>query len=524
MNLLNKIVAFFTFISLCTLSYESFAQCSYPEWTPCFPLPGCTWVTGDIASYDGKDWQLGSTAQGYREPGSLTGAAFWVEISNPCASPSGPTVAATEVRANYCTTSFAVGTITSDEGSAIIKRGFVFGTSTGPTIEYSDVLQDARTGTGDEFEGLMENLTPETDYYVRTYAINSIDTTYGTEATFTTLATSDCVTDCDLACDMTDPGLLNPSVIELNSTYSIIGIDDTLCITEDRSYSGSTVRGMLKLCNGAQLTISGSMTVQRSESNPLLGGQIVYEGCNENILGIGSYSGSLISGSLDDADPKQMISYCGTCNENDTSQFLNVESQIDHWGATCRPTTTLLPVELTHFEVSKIEEGMLLEWTTASEIENSHFEVEISYNGTNWSSIGVVQGAGNSMEENNYSFIDNEIGSGVQYYRLKQVDFDGTEYSSNIKHFSFDETEELKMFIAFQNETNKIEVQAKFNGMGEAFLMDTRGKIVEIKSFISANKAGTKIIFDSNNLSESIYFVQIKSGNALLGQKVQVIH
>ena len=521
MYLYKKLAVLNIFLLLISNQANAQAPCINPEWDI---SNGASYAKDDIVSYNNEDWVLGWHGNGVHVPGAYSGSFYWNSIG-ACAQPSGPIVAATEVRANYCTTSFAVGTITSDEGSAIIKRGFVFGTSTGPTIEFSDVLQDAGTGTGDEFEGLMENLTPETDYYVRTYAINSIDTTYGTEATFTTLATSDCVTDCDLACDMTDPGLLNPSVAELNTTYATIGIDDTLCLTEDRSYGGSTVSGMLKLCNGAQLTISGSMIVQTSEVGVLHRGQIVYEGCNENVLGSGSYTGSQI-GVSGDADPKQMISYCGTCNENDTSQFLNVDNKnnIFLWGATCRPTTTLLPVELTHFEVSKIEEGILLEWTTASEIENSHFEVETSYNGINWFSIGVVQGAGNSMEENNYSFIDHEIGSGVQYYRLKQVDYDGTEYFSNIKHFSFDETEELKMFIAFQNENNKIEVQAKFNGMGEAFLMDTRGKIVEIKSFISANKSGTKIIFDSNDLSESIYFVQIKSGNALLGQKIQVIH
>ena len=519
MYLYKKLASLIIFLLL--VSNQANAQCSNPTFNP---LLWGTYSAGDIVVQGGKDYIALPGGSYNWTPGTPAGATAWALHSDPCASPSGPTVAATEVRANYCTTSFAVGTITSDEGSAIIKRGFVFGTSTGPTIEFSDVLQDAGTGTGDEFEGLMENLTPETDYYVRTYAINGIDTTYGTEATFTTLATSDCVTDCDLACDMTDPGLLNPSAAEMATTYSVIGIDDTLCFTEDRSCSPPTVNGMLKLCNGAQLTVSGSMQVNTSEVGASFRGQVVYEGCNEKIFGNGSYTGSQISGSGGTPDPKQMVSYCGTCDENDESQFLDFDNPSYLWASTCRPTTTLLPVELIYFGTSIHKEGVLLEWTTASEIENSHFEVEISYNGINWFSIGVVQGAGNSMEENRYSFIDNEIGSGVQYYRLKQVDYDGTEYFSNIKHFSFDETEDLKMFIAFQNENNKIEVQAKFNGMGEAFLVDTRGKIVEIKSFISANKAGTKIIFDSNDLSESIYFVQIKSGNVLLGQKVQVIH
>ncbi len=521
MYLYKKLASLIIFLLL--VSNQANAQCSYPEWTPCYPLPGCTWVTGDIASYDGKDWQLGSTAQGYREPGSLTGAAFWVEISNPCASPSGPTVAATEVRANYCTTSFAVGTITSDEGSAIIKRGFVFGTSTGPTIDSSDILVDAGTGTGDEFEGLMENLTPETDYYVRTFAINGIDTTYGTEATFTTLATSDCVTDCNLACDITDPSLTDPSAAWWSGAV-IIPPEDTVCITTSVTIDGSvTLRGMLKICNSATVTIDGGISVQTSTlSNPSHKGQVIYEGCDEIFDGIGTYDGSVVSGIH---DPLQMISYCGTCNENDTSQFFKEGFVPARWASTCRPTTSLepLPVELIHFSTSKDEYGVLLEWTTVSEINNSHFEIELSYDGVSWTSIGIVQGSGNSATTIDYSFVNNQEEVGVQYYRLKQVDFNGDYAYSNIRYFSPTEEDKPSSFIAFQNIENKIEVNAIFHGTGAAYLIDSRGKIVEMKSFISSNKSGLRFNFESTNLNYGIYFVQIKSGNALLGQKVQVV-
>ncbi|MFT4899381.1 MAG: hypothetical protein ACI9U0_001176 [Flavobacteriales bacterium] len=499
-------------------------DCSYPEWTPCYP--SCTWVAGDICSYDDKDWQLGSTGQNFRAPGSQIGSAYWVEISDPCTGLLKPSVEATLVRANYCTTSFGVGYISTNGGAIITARGFVYGTSGNPTLEDDLVLLDAGNTIGDEFEGLMENLTPETDYYVRTYATNSEGTTYGTQATFTTRASADCVSDCNLACDVTTPGLYNPSVAALNTTYSTIGVGDTLCITEDRTYSGNVVRGMLKVCNGATLTISGSMNVQTSENGPGFNGQIVYEGCNETINGSGAYQGDKISGTIDDVDVKQMISYCGTCDENDQSQFINLDdqNQIHLWGATCRPTSTLLlPVELISFSASLHEQGVLLEWSTGSEINNSHFEIESSYDGVNWFKIGISQGAGNSIETNNYSFIDNGAQEGSLYYRLKQVDFDRTAHYSNIKYFSFDESQKQKGFIAFQNSNDQIEIQAKFSGMGEAHLIDTRGRIVEIQTFISTNKSGTKLTFNTTDLATGVYFVKIKSGNALLGEKVQVV-
>ena len=379
----------------------------------------------------------------------------------------------------------------------------------------------------------MENLTPETDYYVRTYAENSEGRTYGTQASFTTRATSECVTGCELACDMTTPGLYNPTNSELETTYSTIGVEDTICITENRSYAGNNVNGMLKVCNGAILTISGAMVVYTSENGPGFNGQVVYEGCNEKIEGAGSYSGSKYAGTLgnpEDHDPKQMISYCGLCDEGERSQFIELNGgdlSTFLWSATCRPTTTLLvplPVELISFSANIHEEGVLLEWSTGAEINNSHFEIELSFDGVNWFKIGLVEGSGNSTQNIDYKFLDNSASEGLQYYRLRQVDFDNSFQYSTVKHVSFDkENDKPTSFIAFQNQNNQVEVQAKFNGMGEAYLIDTRGRIVETQTFVSTNKNGTKLTFQNTSLANGVYFVKIKSGNALLGQKVQIL-
>lgn len=498
---------------------NSFAQCLNPAWNA-----AGAYSAGDIVSDNGKDWEAIPSGQHFRRPSSASGHHGWTEVSNPCASATAPIVAATEVRATYCTTSFGVGTITGNGGATITARGFVFGLSPGPTLNDDAVLLDAGTGTGDEFEGLMDDLTPETDYYIRTYATNSEGTTYGTETSFTTRATSDCISDCYLACDMTDASLLNP---DSASFPSIIASDDTVCLTQNLSIGKSVqLRGMLKLCNGAQLSFSNSLDVQNQNSGASFKGQVVYENCSELLVGNGNYQGELITGTVNDYDPTQMISYCVTCDENDDTQFFDNDVDVHLWAATCRPTTTLttpLPVELSKFTAKVHNEGVVLNWTTNSEINNSHFEVELSYDGINWYTIAIVQGSGNSTEINNYQFIDNQAGSGVHYYRLKQVDFNGTEAHSNVEYLSFDEASKPTSFVAYQNQNNKIEIQAIFNGMGEAFLIDTRGRIIEHLTFISTDKGGLQLEFQATNLPEGVYFVKIKSTNALLGQKVQII-
>ena len=501
---------------------NSFAQCLNPAWNS-----SGTYSAGDIVSHDGKDWEAIPSGQHFIEPSDpLWGHNGWTEVSNPCASAVAPTVASTDVRGTYCTTSFGVGIITNDGGATITARGFVFSLSPDPNLNDDAVLLDAGTGTGDEFEGLMDNLTPETTYYIKTYATNSVGTTYGTETSFTMRASADCEPNCALACDMTDASLLDPSAATwADVSFSPIAPDDTVCITQDVTISGSIrLQGMLKVCNGAQITLSGSITVQNENTNVNYRGQVVYEGCDEIFDGVGAYTGEWTGAEY---DPKQMISYCETCVENDQSQFLRPSIVDAYWAATCRPTSTLinpLPVELTEFTAKKDKKGVVLNWTTNSEINNSHFEVELSYDGINWNTIGIIQGAGNSIEINKYQFIDNQIGSGVQYYRLKQLDFDGTESYSNVNYVSFDDLSKPKSFVAFQNQNNKIEVEAVFSGMGEAFLIDTRGRILENLTFVSTDKSGLRLEFKTTNLTEGVYFVKIKSGNALLGQKVQVVN
>ena len=93
-----------------------------------------------------------------------------------------------------------------------------------------------------------------------------------------------------------------------------------------------------------------------------------------------------------------------------------------------------LPVELIQFDVEKQGDYSLITWSTAAEINNSHFIVQKSVDGIRWEDIEVVQGNGNSTEKLKYSAIDYEDCADRCYYRLKQVDFDGKYEYSMIKY------------------------------------------------------------------------------------------
>jgi hypothetical protein len=85
-----------------------------------------------------------------------------------------------------------------------------------------------------------------------------------------------------------------------------------------------------------------------------------------------------------------------------------------------------LPTELLTFKGKRVEKAIMLSWATATETNNSHFTIERSTDGSIFSPIGMVAGAGNSNSIINYSFSDNApVEAGLSYYRLKQVDSDG---------------------------------------------------------------------------------------------------
>ncbi|NLR90846.1 T9SS type A sorting domain-containing protein [Flammeovirga agarivorans] len=84
-----------------------------------------------------------------------------------------------------------------------------------------------------------------------------------------------------------------------------------------------------------------------------------------------------------------------------------------------------LPVELIYFEAEAYKDGASLFWATASEINSDYFDVQFSKDGRNWESLEKVPAAGNSNVQIEYQYDDYTVRTGVGYYRLHQVDFDG---------------------------------------------------------------------------------------------------
>lgn len=140
-----------------------------------------------------------------------------------------------------------------------------------------------------------------------------------------------------------------------------------------------------------------------------------------------------------------------------------------------------LPVELIQFDVAWKEVNQVAEltWATATEIDNSHFEVERSYDGVSFEIVGAVAGNGTSISGHKYGFDDVTVDcSGIVYYRLRQVDYNGDWEYSQIRTLSCGRNDLALKMEAFPNPNSGIfSVDAPEAGTVTLFTLD--GKIVE---------------------------------------------
>ena len=119
--------------------------------------------------------------------------------------------------------------------------------------------------------------------------------------------------------------------------------------------------------------------------------------------------------------------------------------------------SSILPIELINFKAKVIENLVVLSWKTESETNIDYFEIQHSIDGKEFLPIGKVEGNGTTKVVKLYDFIHEQPVSGINYYRLKQVDFDGEFTFSNIVNVRFDSEEKIsinpnpaKDFIYFQ--------------------------------------------------------------------------
>lgn len=115
-----------------------------------------------------------------------------------------------------------------------------------------------------------------------------------------------------------------------------------------------------------------------------------------------------------------------------------------------------LSVELKNFELTCSEEQVILDWSTNSEINNDFFQIEKANSNGDFQEIMRVTGNGNNQTETHYQWIDKTQNEGQTYYKLSQIDLDGTKtllktLSINFKTMTFKSTLTHSMIASLLN-------------------------------------------------------------------------
>jgi len=185
-------------------------------------------------------------------------------------------------------------------------------------------------------------------------------------------------------------------------------------------------------------------------------------------------------------------------------------------------TATPLPVNLVNFSGRCNNGDVDLTWITASETNNHYFVVEKSTDAINFNAIAQIQGAGNSNTMLTYNYTDkNALSQAVNYYRLKQVDYDGKSTTSEIIAVQCNDINEN--YVRIGNSENYITLlfNSSISGKINVQVFDKIGRCVISKQY--EGEEITTLPIEKQSLSTGIYIIVVQSSQGTLSKKVVVV-
>ena len=224
-----------------------------------------------------------------------------------------------------------------------------------------------------------------------------------------------------------------------------------------------------------------------------------------------------------------LLAFYGENNGNNRLQILY--SGPDTGGATVvipqsalcnRQFTGPLPVELVAFTAEAAGRTARLSWRTASEKDNDHFEVERSRDGVSYVRIGNVAGAGTSTAAHDYYLVDDEaaqFGGSTVYYRLRQVDIDGTATFSPIRTvvFGAGAAGGAGFSLAPNPASQRVSLYLQTSALGQVRIFDLAGRMVLTQTLTANTNVPT---LDLSSLPAGLYVVQLEQNGQRFTQRL----
>ena len=172
----------------------------------------------------------------------------------------------------------------------------------------------------------------------------------------------------------------------------------------------------------------------------------------------------------------------------------------------------LLPIELIDFNIECIDNHKVIKWSTKSEVNNDYFVIQMSHDGIEFENVAVVAGAGNSTMQNDYEYIDFAHFENITYYRLVQIDFDGSESYSNIA--AADPCNGNLSSVTINTSNNNV-IDISYDALSaskyQVKIIDARGRLIIEPTVFQSQKGPNKHTIPIHHIDFGIYYIIIQN-------------
>lgn len=184
------------------------------------------------------------------------------------------------------------------------------------------------------------------------------------------------------------------------------------------------------------------------------------------------------------------------------------------------------PVELISFSAELLEGEIVLKWETASEINNSGFEIQKKNNNNNWEKVAFVEGKGTTSNNSNYIYKDRNYDRNQIFYRLKQIDYNGSFKYSEVVEAGLNDISGYKLYQNYPNPFNPsttIEFYLPTSGNVKLKVFNATGSEINIPINSFMKSGDHSVSFNASDLSSGIYFYSIETADIRLVKKMLLL-
>jgi hypothetical protein len=292
--------------------------------------------------------------------------------------------------------------------------------------------------------------------------------------------------------------------VQITITATLTGASTSFLQIYMSEYSGISNVSPLdkKSVNTGTATSFNSGSVTTTAPNELIYGVSI--GSNGNLSAGGGFTPrSLINSNV-------VEDKIGATAGSYSSTFGSVAG--NHWVAeiaTFKPLINL-PIDLLSFDaLVRNQNTVQLDWATATESNNDHFEIQRSHDGSDWALVSKIKGAGNSNTITRYSSTDNTPYTNLTYYRLAQFDLDGHITYSAVKTVQIAPPSTGKIKIYPVPATDHLTVEAGYAELQSIYVFSSAGLPMNNRIRISS-ESDSRSTLDLSLLPKGVYFLRMK--------------